>query len=99
MSFFQSNAEDQIIETIHKLEKKCDAIIINAAALTHTSIGIRDALLAVQIPFIEVHISNVFSRESFRHVSMLSDIARGVITGLGMHSYLGALKYFEDQGD
>lgn len=90
--FFQSNSEAGLIEYIHKLED-CDAAIINAAAFTHTSVALRDALLSVKLRFIEVHISNVYKRETFRHRSFLSDIAEGVIAGLGMHSYTLALEY------
>ena len=95
LDFFQSNHEGNIIDYIHLLsEKKVNAIIINAAAFTHTSIAIRDALLGVNIPFIEVHISNIYKRENFRHTSYLSDIAKGCIIGLGKEGYLLALDYF-----
>jgi len=92
IDFFQSNSESAIIETIHQAFKQIDYIIINAAAFTHYSIAIRDALLAVSIPFIEVHLSNVFARESFRAHSVLSDIAIGSICGFGSDSYLLALE-------
>lgn len=95
--FFQSNTEGAIVERIHD-NKGIDGIIINAGAYTHTSIAIRDALLAVKARFIEVHLSNVFTRESFRHVSMLSDIAIGVICGFKEYSYLLALEYFAKGG-
>lgn len=89
----QSNSEGELINTIHQaLDHQVDYIIINPAAYTHTSIALRDALLAVQIPFIEVHISNVYARESFRHHSYFSDIATGVISGLGSNGYLLALQ-------
>ena len=89
----QSNSEGELINTIHQaLDHQVDDIIINPAAYTHTSIALRDALLAVQIPFIEVHISNVYARESFRHHSYFSDIATGVISGLGSNGYLLALQ-------
>lgn len=89
VSFFQSNHEGQIIDRIHQafLEEKVDGILINPGGLTHTSVALRDALLGVQIPFIEIHISNVFARESFRHHSYLSDVAGGVIAGLGITGY------------
>ena len=96
---FQSNAEAEIVAKIQSLaglsatEPKVDFIIINPAAFTHTSISIRDALSAVKIPFIEVHLSNVFARESFRHHSYFSDIAVGVISGLGAEGYYSALRY------
>jgi len=79
ISHLQSNAEHLIIEAIHQAHKKVDFIIINPAAFTHTSVAIRDALLSVNIPFIEVHLSNVHAREKFRHHSYLSDVATGVI--------------------
>tara|TARA_Y100000588_G_C13639869_1_gene663262 strand:- start:61 stop:507 length:447 start_codon:yes stop_codon:yes gene_type:complete len=85
----QSNSEAELINALHQAhEDKIDYIIFNPAAFTHTSIALRDALLAVKIPFIEVHISNIFTRESFRHYSYFSDIAQGVISGLGTNGYL-----------
>ena len=88
----QHQAESAIIEAIHQAHHDAiDFIIFNPAAFTHTSIALRDAILAVNIPFIEVHISNPLSRETFRHTSYFSDIARGVITGLGTYGYLLAL--------
>jgi 3-dehydroquinate dehydratase-2 len=93
VEFYQSNSEGEIVTKIQNA--KIDYLILNAAAYTHTSIAIRDALLAVKIPFIEVHISNVFSREPFRQKSYLSDIAIGVITGFGIHSYKLAMHYFK----
>ncbi|AYN24674.1 type II 3-dehydroquinate dehydratase [Buchnera aphidicola] len=93
LSHIQSNAEHALIEKIHSSKKeKIDYIIINPAAFTHTSIAIRDALIAVDIPFIEVHISNIYARENFRSHSWLSDISKGVITGLGFDGYYWALK-------
>ena len=91
LSHFQSNAEHAIIDRIHESLGKVDAIIINPGAFTHTSIALRDALLSVSIPFIEVHLSNVHAREPFRHHSYLSDIAAGVILGLGPIGYSLAL--------
>ena len=92
VDFFQSNAEHQLIERIHQAGTDgVDFILFNPAALTHTSIALRDALLGVAIPFIEVHISNVFKREDFRHHSYLSDVAVGVISGLGPQGYELAL--------
>ncbi|CAL4322764.1 3-dehydroquinate dehydratase [Buchnera aphidicola (Chaitophorus populicola)] len=88
----QSNAEHILIDAIHNAKKIIDYIIINAAAFTHTSIALRDALLAIQIPFIEVHISNIYARENFRSHSWISDISNGVICGLGIDSYKWALK-------
>jgi 3-dehydroquinate dehydratase-2 len=89
---FQSNAEHEIIDQVHMAkERQVGFIIINPGAFTHTSIALRDALLAVAIPFIEVHLSNVHAREEFRQHSYLSDIAAGVITGLGPQGYEFAL--------
>ena len=89
----QSNVEGELIQAIHlAYTDKIDYIIINPAAYTHTSIALRDALLAVNIPFIEVHISNIYARESFRHQSYFSDIAEGVISGFGTTGYLLALQ-------
>ncbi|MCK5647299.1 MAG: type II 3-dehydroquinate dehydratase [Gammaproteobacteria bacterium] len=91
---FQSNAEFQLIEVVHKAyQNKTDFIIINPAAFTHTSVALRDALLGVDIPFVELHLSNVYQREDFRHQSFFSDIAIGVITGLGHTGYELALQY------
>lgn len=89
---FQSNAEHELVERIHRArQEKVDWIIINPAAFTHTSVAIRDALSGVAIPFIEVHLSNVHAREQFRRHSYLSDIASGVISGLGAQGYELAL--------
>ncbi|MBF0427928.1 MAG: type II 3-dehydroquinate dehydratase [Magnetococcales bacterium] len=91
LDFFQSNHEGHLVERIQNASGKTDWIIINPAAYTHTSVAIRDALLAVSIPVIEVHLSNIHRREAFRHHSYISDIAEGVIAGLGADGYLYAL--------
>ncbi len=89
----QSNAEYELIERVHEARAEgVDFIIINPAAFTHTSVALRDAMLASGIPFIEVHLSNVHAREAFRHHSYFSDIAAGVICGLGSHGYDLALQ-------
>ncbi|WP_343189825.1 type II 3-dehydroquinate dehydratase [Buchnera aphidicola] len=88
---FQSNSESKLIEKIQKSKNIVKYIIINPAAYTHTSIAIRDALLSVQIPFIEVHISNIYARENFRANSWFSDISSGIICGLGTQGYFLAL--------
>ncbi len=94
----QSNAEYELIDRIHLARPEgINFIIFNPAAFTHTSIALRDALLAVDIPFIEVHLSNVHARDSFRHHSYFSDIARGVICGLGAQGYQFALHAAMDQ--
>lgn len=87
----QSNSESGLIEAIHSAMGNTDFIVINPAAYTHTSVALRDALLGVNIPFIEVHISNVHAREEFRHKSYLSDKAVGVICGLGVDGYRYAI--------
>ena len=92
LSHLQSNREYELIEKIHSSLGKIDFIIINPAAFTHTSVALRDALLGVNIPFIEVHLSNVHAREDFRHHSYLSDVAQGVICGLGAKGYFFALQ-------
>ena len=92
LTHFQSNAEHELINKIHAARGNVDYILINPAAFTHTSVALRDALLGVNIPFIEIHLSNVSSREPFRHHSYLSDIATGVICGLGAEGYRFALQ-------
>ncbi|WP_462164749.1 type II 3-dehydroquinate dehydratase [Pseudoalteromonas xiamenensis] len=87
----QSNSEAELINAIHAAWQQIDAIIINPAAFTHTSVALRDALLSVAIPFFEVHLTNVHARESFRHHSYFSDVARAVICGLGARGYEAAL--------
>ncbi len=90
---FQSNAEHEIVDRIQQAASdKADFILLNPGAFTHTSISIRDALLAVSIPFIEIHLSNVFAREDFRHNSYFSDIAAGCLFGLGVYGYELALE-------
>ncbi|NAW63294.1 type II 3-dehydroquinate dehydratase [Vibrio sp. V31_P5A7T61] len=91
LDHLQSNREYELIEAIHQAHNQVDFIIINPAAFTHTSVALRDALLGVAIPFIEVHLSNVHAREPFRHHSYLSDKAQGVICGLGAQGYEFAL--------
>ncbi|MDE2309643.1 MAG: type II 3-dehydroquinate dehydratase [Betaproteobacteria bacterium] len=94
LQFFQSNAEASLVERVQLARQDgTDFIIINPAAFTHTSVALRDALAAVSIPFIEVHISNVFAREPFRKESYFSDLAVGVISGLGTTGYELALQY------
>ena len=94
LQVLQSNAEYELINRIHDARKEgVDFIIFNPAGLTHTSVALRDALLAVAIPFVEVHLSNIFSREEFRHHSYFSDIAKGVISGLGAQGYELALQF------
>lgn len=94
LSAFQSNAEHELIDRIHAArEQDVGYLLINPGAFTHTSVALRDAVLGVAIPFIEVHLSNVHARETFRHHSYFSDIAAGVICGLGSDGYEAALKH------
>jgi 3-dehydroquinate dehydratase-2 len=94
IAFFQSNHEGALVDRIHTARTDGTTfLIVNAAALTHTSIALRDALAAVALPFIEVHLSNVYRREAFRHQSMLADLAVGTIVGLGGAGYRYALEY------
>ena len=98
---FQSNHEGELVDKLQQSKGQVDGIVINPAAFTHTSIALRDAFLAVSIPFVEVHISNVYSREPFRHKSLLSDVAIGVVAGFGPLSYTmglkGLLGYFSEK--
>jgi 3-dehydroquinate dehydratase-2 len=96
---FQSNFEGALIERVHAAKPQgIDGIVINPAALTHTSVGLRDALKGVGIPFVEVHLSNVHAREAFRHHSYFSDVAVGTIVGLGSRGYDFALEYLLGRG-
>ena len=92
LKFFQSNSEGEMIDCIQNSVSSIDGILINAGAYTHTSIALRDALLGVAIPFVEIHLSNIYSREEFRHKSFLSDKALGLVCGFGSNSYQLALQ-------
>ena len=92
VSTFQSNHEGALLDHIHGLRGQCDGIVINPGGLTHTSVSLRDALVGVEIPFVETHLSNVFAREPFRHQSYLSDVAVGIVSGFGVNSYSLALR-------
>jgi 3-dehydroquinate dehydratase-2 len=94
LSYFQSNIEGELISKLQEVGFTYDGIIINAGAYTHTSIGIADAIKAITTPVVEVHISNTFSRETFRHQSFISPHAKGVIIGFGLKSYALALQSF-----
>ena len=85
--YFQSNIEGEIIDYIQKEGFSSDGILLNAAAYTHTSVGIADAIKSIESPVIEIHISNTFSREEFRHKSFISPVAKGIIAGFGLDSY------------
>lgn len=93
---FQANSEEKLINKIHQSFQQVDFILINPAAYTHTSVALRDALLAVAIPFVEIHLSNVHKREPFRHHSYFSDVAEGVICGLGAQGYEFAFHFALD---
>jgi 3-dehydroquinate dehydratase-2 len=97
LSTFQTNQEGEMVDRIHAAMGAVDAILINPAAFTHTSVAVRDALLATGIPFVEVHLSNVHAREEFRRVSLMADIAVGVICGFGPSSYLLGLQALVSQ--
>jgi len=92
VEFYQSNHEGELVDRIQAAAGKFDAILLNAAAYTHTSVAIRDAVSAVRIPVFEVHLSNTHSREPFRHISLISPVARGVVMGFGPQSYILALR-------
>lgn len=94
LEYYQSNIEGEIINKLHQVGFDYDGIILNAAAYTHTSVGIGDAVKGIETPVIEVHISNVHSREEFRHVSYIAPNAKGVITGFGLQSYELAIQSF-----
>ena len=91
IEFTQSNIEGEIVTIIQKAKKKYDGLIINAAGFTHTSVAIRDALAIFKKPSIELHISNIYKREEFRHKSMISDVVTGIICGLGANGYILAI--------
>lgn len=93
-SYFQSNIEGEIIDKIHEFGYSSDGIIINAGAYTHTSVAIRDAIAAVSVPVVEVHISNTLSREDFRHKSIIGPVCQGCIMGFGLDSYRLAIQSF-----
>ena len=94
LHYFQSNVEGEIINQLHQVGFSYDGIVMNAGAYTHTSVAIADAVAAIQTPVIEVHISNVYAREEFRHHSMMAKNCKGIITGFGMQSYQLAIQSF-----
>lgn len=94
INYYQSNVEGEIINKLHEVGFTCDGIVINAGAYTHTSVAISDAIAGIKTPVIEVHISNVYKREEFRHKSLLAANCRGVIAGFGLDSYRLAVENF-----
>ena len=92
ISFFQSNIEGEIVEIIQQSRNKYDGIIINAAGYTHTSVAIHDALKILKIPIIELHITNIYKREEFRHKSLISEVSTGIICGFGVDGYIMSLE-------
>lgn len=92
LDIVQTNHEGEIVEIIGKAGKKIDGIVINPAAYTHTSIAIRDAIQSSKIPAVEVHLSNIYAREEFRHTSLIAPVVKGQVTGFGIHSYLLGLE-------
>jgi 3-dehydroquinate dehydratase-2 len=92
IEWFQTNHEGALIDAVQGLRGRVDGALINAAALTHSSLGLRDAVLAVQVPFVELHLSNIFAREPERRQSVIADLAVGMVTGFGPQSYLLALQ-------
>jgi 3-dehydroquinate dehydratase II len=94
INYYQSNVEGEIINKLHEVGFSCDGIVINAGAYTHTSVAIGDAIAGIKTPVIEVHISNVYKREEFRHQSLLAANCRGVIAGFGLDSYRLAIESF-----
>lgn len=98
LSYFQSNHEGAIIDKIHEVEFVFDGIVLNAGAYTHTSIAIHDAIKSVTVPVLEVHISNIHTREEFRHKSVIAAACKGSIIGLGLYSYELAIEFFLKNG-
>jgi len=96
LSYYQSNEEGDLVNALHEMGESCDGIVFNPAAFTHTSLALGDAAKALEVPVVEVHISNVYQREGFRHKSYISPAAKGVITGLGLRGYELAIRYLLD---
>ena len=96
VSFFQSNIEGEIVDSIQNSRKNMDGVIINAGGYTHTSVAIHDALKILKIPIIELHITNIYNREEFRHKSLISKLATGIICGFGVKGYIMALDVLKD---
>jgi len=97
LSYYQSNIEGELIGQVQKMTEECDGIILNAAAYTHTSVGLGDAVSAIKTPVVEVHISNIYARESYRHHSFLTGKCVGVISGLGLKGYELAIEFLKNE--
>lgn len=97
LSYYQSNVEGELINKLHQFGFEYDGIIMNAGAYTHTSIGISDAIAGIETPVIEVHISNVYAREEYRHTSLMAKHCEGVIAGLGLEVYRLAIRYYQSK--
>jgi 3-dehydroquinate dehydratase II len=97
LSYFQSNIEGEIIDKLHEIGFSHDAILLNAGGYTHTSVAISDAIKAIETPVLEIHVSNIYSREEFRHKSLISGNCIGMISGLGLEGYLLGIAYFINQ--
>ena len=98
LHYYQSNVEGEIINKLHSIGFSFDGIVINAGAYTHTSVAIHDAIGAIKTPVVEVHISNVYAREEFRHKSLITSKCAGMMTGFGMEGYALAMEYFKNKG-
>lgn len=94
LEYYQSNVEGEIINKLHSVGFDFDGIVLNAGGYTHTSVSIRDAIAAITTPVLEVHISNIYAREEFRHTSMISEVCIGTIAGLGLQGYKLAIEFF-----
>ena len=94
LEYYQSNVEGEIINKLQEVGFDYDGILLNAGGYTHTSVAIRDAVSAIKTPVLEIHISNIYARESFRQISLLSEVCKGTISGLGMDGYLLGIEYF-----
>ncbi len=99
LEYFQSNVEGFLIDKLHEVGFQYDGIILNAGGYSHTSVALRDAIKAIHTPVVEVHISNIYSRERFRHHSMLSAVCSGVICGLGLEGYAAAVNFFQNDSN